>query len=92
MKLKHAIVLGASLTLVAGFGLGAQFGSWAARHSTYVAGLADGVDMTERQWQLHMKTHCVCWFNDSRCNAPRPIVVCKFPEPLKKATHENTRN
>lgn len=75
-------VLGVGVLL--GFALGAGAGYALRSEEQYIEGVSDGVLLTDKQWQLYKKTHCVCWLNDNRCNVESPIVVCRFPAPLKK--------
>lgn len=93
--MKHRVVSGYAAAVVVciaavisfAVGMGVMYSS--KLPGAYIEGLSDGVEMTDRQWLLHLRTHCICWFDDSRCKVDRPIVVCKLPEPLKKGKDTN---
>lgn len=79
-----------TLSLAGGIGIGIALGfllgvstGYGIRHAEeYINGFSDGTEVTDREWFRYMKTHCICWFDDSRCKVSHPIVVCKMPRGL----------
>lgn len=53
----------------------------------YIAGFSDGHVVTETDAlirarlsvEAEMRRACTCWFDDSRCRAKHPVVVCVAP-------------